>query len=643
MHISKTLLTSLFSIIFSHSIFYASTINVPNDYGTIQLGLNNASPGDTVLVQPGTYYENIFWPETNGIKLISVSDSSNTIIDGSGVGTVIYMNPQTATIDTTTLIKGFKITNGGNVDRGGGFYIKNCSPNLVNIFVWKNESTLYGGGIYLEESVCIINNSSIISNVSGTNGGSGGGICIINSAPRLFNSNVISNTSMHGGGGLYSFGGLEEGQNTELYTVLDNVVIQSNQTNNNSRGGGIYLYTTRTSLNNLKILKNTAGQGGGIYIEDPIFSVITDLIINNNSADGSGGGVYSNPSSYWSSTPNFDNCKIVYNEAKRGGGMFLNLTTSITNTIIANNTAEVSGGGIQLHNGVNNQSLFINSTICNNSSKGQGDGIYGLLGSSVSNVNFANNGVSWLNVDNSNIVNASDNYWGHSSGPYHPSQNPTGQGDSTNIFVNITPWLSEQNVLAPPLPVENVQLTDFGSNFATLSWDPSPIGDLAGYKIYYDTDDEDFPYRFSVDVGNKTSHTIDNLINTATYFFAVVTYDIDGNESWYTKANESVRLAAEEESINLPNSIGLTNFPNPFNPSTTIHYTLPEESEVEIIIYDLVGKKVAIIMKSTQPSGTHSLQWNGTDQQGNLVPAGIYFYQLRAGDFVQTKKMVLMK
>lgn len=165
---------------------------------------------------------------------------------------------------------------------------------------------------------------------------------------------------------------------------------------------------------------------------------------------------------------------------------------------------------------------------------------------------------------------------------------------------------------------------------------------MAGYKIYYDTDDEDFPYRFSVDAGNVTSFTIDNITATANYFFAVVAYDTEGNESWFTKANESVYLAIEE-STNLPNSISLTNFPNPFNPSTTIHYTLPEESQATISIYNLLGKRVAQLNSSKQSSGSHSIQWNGTDRQGNSVPAGIYFYQLQAGDFVQTKKMVLMK
>lgn len=95
---------------------------------------------------------------------------------------------------------------------------------------------------------------------------------------------------------------------------------------------------------------------------------------------------------------------------------------------------------------------------------------------------------------------------------------------------------------------------------------------------------------------------------------------------------------------NAPISFKLNqNHPNPFNPSTTIHYTLPKESDVHLQIYNMLGQQINQLISSTQSSGTHSIQWNGKDQQGNQVPAGIYFYQLQAGDFVQTKKMVLMK
>lgn len=85
------------------------------------------------------------------------------------------------------------------------------------------------------------------------------------------------------------------------------------------------------------------------------------------------------------------------------------------------------------------------------------------------------------------------------------------------------------------------------------------------------------------------------------------------------------------------------NYPNPFNPITTIHYELPQRLDVQITIYDMLGRKVHEFISQKQLAGNHSIQWSGKDINGNPVSAGIYFYQLKAGDYVQTKKMLLMK
>jgi hypothetical protein len=85
------------------------------------------------------------------------------------------------------------------------------------------------------------------------------------------------------------------------------------------------------------------------------------------------------------------------------------------------------------------------------------------------------------------------------------------------------------------------------------------------------------------------------------------------------------------------------NYPNPFNPNTKLKYDLPKDSFVDITIYDLLGNVVNHLVKKNQSSGSKSVQWNATNNQGEPVSAGVYFYKIQAGEFSRTKKMILLK
>ena len=94
----------------------------------------------------------------------------------------------------------------------------------------------------------------------------------------------------------------------------------------------------------------------------------------------------------------------------------------------------------------------------------------------------------------------------------------------------------------------------------------------------------------------------------------------------------------------LPNEYILyTNYPNPFNPVTTLRYDLPEDAMVNITIYDMMGRVVSNLVSSQQNAGYKSIQWNATNAAGQPVAAGLYLYTIQAGQFKQTKKMVLLK
>lgn len=96
---------------------------------------------------------------------------------------------------------------------------------------------------------------------------------------------------------------------------------------------------------------------------------------------------------------------------------------------------------------------------------------------------------------------------------------------------------------------------------------------------------------------------------------------------------------------NMPKEYQLMqNYPNPFNPSTTIEYELSRRGEVTIDIYNSIGQLVRkLVSGETMEAGTHSIIWDGRNDTGNRVSSGAYFYTLRSGEYVSTKKSLLLK
>ena len=90
--------------------------------------------------------------------------------------------------------------------------------------------------------------------------------------------------------------------------------------------------------------------------------------------------------------------------------------------------------------------------------------------------------------------------------------------------------------------------------------------------------------------------------------------------------------------VDSPSKIKLQNYPNPFNPTTVINFKLPEQSDVELKIYDVLGNEVATLINESKPAGSYEVEWNASD-----FPSGVYVYSLRAGTNIQIKKMLLLK
>ncbi|NIM97599.1 MAG: T9SS type A sorting domain-containing protein [candidate division Zixibacteria bacterium] len=96
--------------------------------------------------------------------------------------------------------------------------------------------------------------------------------------------------------------------------------------------------------------------------------------------------------------------------------------------------------------------------------------------------------------------------------------------------------------------------------------------------------------------------------------------------------------------VTVPEKLSLSqNYPNPFNPICNINYALPTDCEVTLAVYNILGQKVRVLVDEYQSAGHKSVEWDGKDDRGRELTTGIYFYRLQAGDFVQSKKMVLIK
>ena len=114
-------------------------------------------------------------------------------------------------------------------------------------------------------------------------------------------------------------------------------------------------------------------------------------------------------------------------------------------------------------------------------------------------------------------------------------------------------------------------------------------------------------------------------------------------EANYDPANPPAGLESEAQ---IPEEYTLSqNFPNPFNPSTTIEFGVPGEAfqDVSLKVFNVLGQAVKELVNAQLPAGRHSVIWNGKDNLGAQVSSGVYFYQLNAGEFVAIKKLVLMK
>jgi len=385
---------------------------------SIQAGLDSCSTDDTVLVAAGTYYENLTWPSTQGIDLVSEFGADTTVIDGSGATYVIGIGTG---VHSTTTVSGFTIMNGYGYE-AGGIHCLSSSPTITGNTVTMNTAD-YGGAIE-----CDMGSSPIITGntITGNTGYSGGIECWRNSSPTITGNAITGNVAY--------------------------------------LAGGIACYDTSSpTIAGNTINGNTAEWGGGIACYTGCSPEIRGNDISGNTADSSGGGI----DLYANSSPTIVGNMITANTAALGAGIACQNDCSpiIDSCTVSGNTAMV-GGGISCHD--NSNPSIDSCTISGNS----GDGV--TCGNASSpEIHWCeivdNTGYGVQNVDSSVTVDAESNWWGCELGP---SGVGPGTGDEVSEWVDYDPWLTGFGVtetVSPTSPTQFILFQNYPNPFACMT------------------------------------------------------------------------------------------------------------------------------------------------------------------------------
>jgi len=196
-----------------------------------------------------------------------------------------------------------------------------------------------------------------------------------------------------------------------------------------------------------------------------------------------------------------------------------------------------------------------------------------------------------------------------------------GESEAAEITVTI--------VLDPP---ENLEAVSYGDNIV-LSWDPPPpIRGIVEYTIYRD----------EIEIATTTEITYtDQSMQSGSYNYGVAVVFDGGYESDQT---EILIEHTQAGTLLIPEETVLTgNYPNPFNPTTTISFSTKEAGHVSIEIFNMRGQLVKVLVNEYLDAAYHDIVWSGEDENSKKVSSGFYFYKMKSADYTKTKKMILMK
>ncbi len=601
-------------------------VDVPGDFSTIEEGITAVSDGEVVLVDIGTYYENIDFMGkaiTIASKFILDCDTNyinNTIIDGSlpkdmAKSSVVYF---VSGEDTNSVLKGFTVTGGSGTESawgdgsisGGGIFCAGSGPKIEHNKIINNHCigsgfAVGGGGIYADscsDQLTIIRNNLIngnyvINNHPGESYAFGGGLAIDNDA--IISDNIITdNYIYHVSNGQAVGGGIEVWRTKAIITnnvISENVVRKSGYTFI-PWGGGVFaqelkegsLITGNIITDNIIYGSNGKGGGIGLWIADDGFKIDKNIINNNKAKDGGGIAVA------FDQKTDITNNVVMFNKAQSyGGGIYLR---DVTNIDVKNFRTDGTDNTRNLeYNYEGLLCVVANNTIYENSSGGFGGGI----------------GVYWA----VNYFLAFNNiiYGNHS----------IFQGSEIHLNYNANAYLFHNNISSNGISGPGHWIED-GSNIIA---DPENI-DEKGHLSWYSP---------CVNAGIGT-------VNISGVLYNAPAKDIDGKNRPYLNtipdigADETNSIYVQIQENKPTEEFELNAFPNPFSNNIDFSFFISDNSFVSFIVIDSRGKQIRTLMNENRTAGDYQLSFDGAK-----LPPGIYMGVLRTATKTQTTKFIKLR
>ena len=607
----------LIALLLASAGLRGETIEVPGDYPTIQAAIDAARDGDLVLVSDGVYYEQINF-SGKAITVAShhlvdgdIAHIDNTVIDGSQApdplrASVVYFESGE---DSTSVLHGLTIT-GGTGTRvvwgvpdivGGGVLLNNAGGTLRRNVIRNNTAInsgyANGGGVamgpmdYTNHYVVLEGNTIRDNFISGYVAGYGGVMVGLGRIEdNIISGNRNESTSNAYGGGI----GISSNNPMGVPSIVRGNVIQGNHAVSSGRdaySGGLEIYGRNALVTNNIITGNTL-QGRNTYG----CGMSVSNLAPSATIEISGNQIAFN--------------RILSGTAYGGGIYLLNANAIVAANRITDNSAQWGGGIFALGNAaglkvVNN--LFARDSANYGGAMNLRDGKFALINNSILNNDGTNTGGGILLQNNAEMVLFNGILWGNTA-PTGP-QIHVAQGQDTVLFTTVEGgWTGGTDIFTEP-----------------------PCFDSTGYHLAAGSPCTGRGVE-SVVIGGVTHYAPDDDIDGQPRPMPAGTHPDLGAAEEALTAIEPVAPAVATIAILHPA------YPNPFNPRTTIAFEIPAMERVRVTVYDLLGRKVAVLVDDALTAGRYAVTWNAGERA-----SGLYFCRMEAGTTVQTQRLLLVR